>query len=51
MSVRVFSLESPFRSILPYHAELVVLDVKMGKKFELHLWHLNETGVEEGLRR
>ena len=51
MSTVTFAWESPWRSLFPYHVELVTYHAKKGRKLEVHVWRLNETGVDEGVRR
>ena len=51
MSTVTYAWESSVRSLLPIRVELVSYDAKKGRKWELHVWRLNETGVEEGVRR
>lgn len=51
MSIVTFAWESPVRSLLSIRVELVSYHAKKGRKWELHVWRLNETGIDEGVRR
>ena len=51
MNTLTYAWESPVRPLLPLRVELISYSAKKGRKVELHVWRLNETGIDEGVRR